>query len=128
MSNLPTPAPASRQPNGRFGAGNPGRRAGSRNRISGQVAIAILEDFEAHQADILRRLREMWLPIYVRMVSGLLPRVTAGALPDLAAVPDSEVARRLMAMRGVIERIDRGEATLLDLEAVLMGEGEEGGA
>ena len=51
-----------RDPGGRFSAGNPGRRVGSRNRVSKRVALAILDDFEANQGDLLARTRRCWEP------------------------------------------------------------------
>jgi hypothetical protein len=124
-ASLPATTTA-RLPNGQFGAGNLGRPQGSRNRVSGRVAVAILEDFEAHQGEILDRLRGgMWLPLYVRLIAGLLPRQVDIALPDITAFSEAEVARRVLAMRDLLDRIQDGDASLLDLEAVLLSE-EEG--
>ena len=64
-----------RDAQGRFAAGNKGRPFGSRNRVSKRVARAILADFEAHQDEILPKLRRWWTPQYVSLVARLLPRV-----------------------------------------------------
>ena len=67
----PMTHPDTRQPNGRFGAGNPGRPPGARARQSQRLIMAILQDFGEHQDEILRRLREHHLPAYVALASRL---------------------------------------------------------
>jgi hypothetical protein len=64
---------ATRQTNGRFGAGNPGRPPGSRNR-STRFAKAFLDDFEANQDELLDRLRTAHLRTYMSVISHLMPR------------------------------------------------------
>lgn len=66
-----------RNSGGRFGAGNPGRPPGARNHVTGRVAGAILDDFEAHQDEVMARLRESYTGAYLRAVTGLLPRLPA---------------------------------------------------
>ena len=122
MPNPPAVRPATRQPDGRFGAGNPGKPRGTRNKVSGRVAVAILEDFETHQDEIFERLRRSWLPVYVRLASSLLPRSVEMSLPDLSACSQEEVAGKVLAVREVLHLIESGQGTLLDLEAVLLGE------
>jgi hypothetical protein len=50
-------APLARYPDGRFGPGNPGRRAGARNKMSHRAAMAILEDFEVHKDKLMEGMR-----------------------------------------------------------------------
>ena len=68
-----------RQANGRFGPGNPGRRAGSRNKMSQQLVMAILADFERHRESVLSRLRSDHAAAYARLVARFLP---AGEIAD----------------------------------------------
>jgi hypothetical protein len=59
--------------NGRFGPGNPGRRAGSRNRISQRLVMSILADFERNRENVLQRLRTENAAAYARLVARFLP-------------------------------------------------------
>jgi hypothetical protein len=86
-----TPAPA-RLSNGRFGAGNPGRRAGARNQVSHRVAMAILEDFELHKEQVLDMLRRTYAPAYFAVLTRLLDRQLLLVEPPMADEgPDIEV-------------------------------------
>lgn len=83
MSDIP--APPARYPNGRFGPGNPGRRAGARNRVSHRAAMAILQDFELHKDVVLDRLRRLFTPAYLAILVRMLDRelqVEAQAFDD----------------------------------------------
>ena len=68
-----TPYDDTRQSNGRFGAGNPGRPPGSRNRAT-RFAKAFLDDFEANQDELLERLRTAHLRTYMSVIAHLMPR------------------------------------------------------
>ncbi|HEY2708631.1 MAG TPA: hypothetical protein VGI95_11325 [Caulobacteraceae bacterium] len=117
-------APVPRDAHGRFAPGNPGRPLGARNRLSGRIARSILKDFEASQDQVLAKLKRWYVPQYVALLARLLPRAAEGADgPDLDALDDAEKARVLDAARTMIARIDAGEATLAELEAALLGEG-----
>jgi len=116
------PKPA-RYANGRFGPGNPGRRAGSRNRAAHRVALAILDDFEANQEDVLSRLRRAWLPAYAKLVQHLLPRQIELDGPNLEAYGDGEIAAVIAQTRAALERIETGQGSLLELESVLLSVG-----
>ena len=120
---LPTPY---RDANGRFGAGNPGRPFGSRNRLSKRVARAILRDFEANQDDLLPRLRRWFVPHYVQLVSRLLPRQVEVGGPEIDALDEVEVARLIEGARAALDSIDAGQGSLADLEAALLGEAAPG--
>ncbi|MBS0412316.1 MAG: hypothetical protein JSR86_20525 [Proteobacteria bacterium] len=69
-----------RQSNGRFGAGNPGRPIGSRNR-SARVAEVFFDDFEANQDEIIRRLRVAHLRTYMSVITHLMPKLIDVAVP-----------------------------------------------
>ena len=73
-------APTVRDGRGRFAAGNRGRPFGSRNRVSKRSARAILRDFEAHQSDLLPKLRRWFVPQYIQLVARLLPRINEAGL------------------------------------------------
>lgn len=66
------PAPG-RCANGRFGPGNPGRRAGSRNRMTQRLVTAILADFERNRETVLHHLRTEHSAAYARLVARFLP-------------------------------------------------------
>jgi hypothetical protein len=132
LINVTDPAaPASyangRYANGRFGPGNPGRKAGSRNRAGHRAALAILEDFQANQDEVLTRLRRSWLPAYAKLVAHLLPRQVELDLPDLDAYGDLEVAAVIAQTRAALERIEAGEGSLLELESALLAAAPAGG-
>src|SRR5215203_1058233 len=61
---------------GRFLAGNNGggRPKGSRNRLSQSFLQVIAEDFSAHGADALKRVREADPGTYLKLVGSLVPR------------------------------------------------------
>ena len=130
MNSNQTPAPRPptvwRDANGRFGAGNPGRPFGSRNRLSKRVARAILRDFEANQADLLPRLRRWFVPNYVQLVSRLLPRPVEVGGPEIDSLDEVEIARLIGDARAALDSIEAGQGSLADLEAALLGEGPAG--
>jgi hypothetical protein len=117
---MPPANQESRSPNGRFAPGNPGRRIGSRNRISRRVVLAVLNDFETHQHDILSRLRiTRYLPAYVRLLTALLPRNLEIEEPDLQECSDAEIAQLIEETRAALDLVESGKASRLDLETLL---------
>ena len=115
--------PPGRDAHGRFAAGNKGRPFGSRNRVSKRVARAILADFEAHQDELLPRLRRWFAPQYVSLVARLLPRVNEdGAGADLDALDEAQTQGIAAAMRAALERLEAGAGSVAELEAALLGE------
>jgi hypothetical protein len=123
MPNPPAVPSPTRHANGRFGAGNPGRPRGARNRVSQRVALAILEDFEAHQEQVIPRLREFNIGLYLRLVSRLLPSSLEVGFADYG-LSDDDLADKIEDLRLALDFVERGDGTLLDLEAVLVGEAE----
>lgn len=112
-----------RDAHGRFTAGNKGRPFGSRNRVSKRVARAILADFEAHQDDVLAKLRRWYAPQYVSLVARLLPRVNeGGAGVELDELDAAETAGIAAALRAALERLEAGAGSVAELEAALLGE------
>ena len=112
-----------RTPDGRFAEGNPGRPMGSRNRVSKRVAMGILGHFEAHQNEVLAKLRHWYLPEYVRLVARLLTRTVESKGPDLETLSAADVAALVADARAALARIEAGEGTLAELEAALIGAG-----
>jgi hypothetical protein len=112
-----------RDAHGRFAAGNKGRPFGSRNRVSKRVARAILADFEAHQDDMLPKLRRWYAPQYVSLVARLLPRVDeSGAGVELDTLDEAETQAIAAAMRVALARLEAGAGSVAELEAALLGE------
>ena len=115
--------PQRRDAQGRFAAGNKGRPFGSRNRVSKRVARAILADFEAHQDDILPKLRRWYAPQYVSLVARLLPRVDErGGGVELDELDEAETQGIAAALRAALERLEAGAGSVAELEAALVGE------
>jgi hypothetical protein len=74
-----------RDANGRFSPGNSGRPKGSKNKVAVRFLESVLADYEAHQEDVLARLRQKHVSEYMRAVSRLLPKrveVVAGPPED----------------------------------------------
>jgi hypothetical protein len=117
-----TPHTLGRHANGRFGPGNPGRRPGSRNRASHRAVLAILDDFEMHQEQVLGRLREFFTPHYIDIVSRLLPRQIEVAAPDLDSYSEAEIAHVVRQARSALDRIEEGRGSLIELESALVVE------
>jgi hypothetical protein len=117
-------APASaRGASGRFAAGNPGRPFGTRNRVSKRVARAILRDFEAHQAELLPRMRRWFLPQYLALVAKLMPRVAEDGGVEIDELGEVEAGRLIEDLRAAMARVEAGAGSLAELEAALLGEG-----
>jgi hypothetical protein len=118
--------PTVRDAQGRFAAGNRGRPFGTRNRVSKRVARMTLRDFEAHQADLLPRLRQWFLPQYLALVARLMPRVSEAGGMEVDAPLDTlgelETAALIAQVREALERVEAGEATLAELESAFLGE------
>jgi hypothetical protein len=119
MSDILAPA---RHANGRFGAGNPGRRAGARNRVSHRAAMAILDDFELHKDDVLKRLRTYHAPAYFAILTRLLDRELQSEAPALEDYDDIELVRTLALARSALTLDQSPRAALLELEGVLVGQ------
>jgi hypothetical protein len=117
-SDFPPPV---RDRSGRFAAGNPGRPFGSRNRMSKRLARAILKDFEAGLDEMLPRMRQWFLPLYIGMVTRLLPKVSEAGGFDLDDGNDIELNCIMAEVRRTLDAVDRGEATLEDLENAMLG-------
>lgn len=115
-----------RDANGRFAAGSPGRRLGSRNLVSKRVARAILADFEANQVETLARTRRWFLPQYLTMISRLLPRQSEEGGLDLETLEREEALAVIAAVRAAADRYEAGVGPIEALEAALMGEGAGG--
>ena len=116
-----------RDSHGRFMAGNKGRPFGSRNRVSKRVARAILGDFEAHQDEVLAKLRRWYAPQYVSLVARLLPRVNEGGSGvELDELDAAETQGIVAALRAALDRIEAGCGSVAELEDALLGEVREG--
>src|SRR5271154_3247459 len=99
---------APRDAGGRFAAGNPGRRLGSRNRVSKRVALALLGDFETNQGELLVRMRRWFLPEYLQLIKRLLPRPSEDDGLDLETLERDEALAVVAALRAAADRYEAG--------------------
>jgi hypothetical protein len=104
---------------GRFARGNPGRRKGSRNRMTNQLALGLLDDFALNEAANIETMRRWYFPQYVQLMARFIPREAARPRPDFADYAPEETARVLAAARMALEAAERGEAGLDALLEVL---------
>ena len=105
--------------NGRFARGNPGRRKGSRNRMTNQLALGLLDDFALNEAANIEKMRRWYFPQYVQLMARFIPREAVRPGPDFAEYAPEETARVLAAARMALEAAERGEAGLDALLTVL---------
>ena len=122
MSDTPTPALPVRYANGRFGPGNPGRRAGARNRVSHRAAMAILQDFELHENEVLDRLRKYFTPAYFAILMRYLDRELQAEAPAFDDYSDAELARTFRLARSALNGHEDPRMALLDLDATLLNQ------
>ncbi len=115
--------PVVRDGRGRFAAGNPGRPFGSRNRMSKRLARAILRDCEGELDALLPRMRRYFLPQYIGLVARLLPKVNETGGVDLDEADEIELASVIADVRATLDKVERGDATLEDLESAMLGAG-----
>ena len=105
--------------NGRFARGNPGRRKGSRNRMTNQLALGLLDDFALNEAANIEKMRRWYFPQYVQLMARFIPREAVRPGPDFAEYAPEETARVLAAARMALEAAERGEGGLDALLEVL---------
>jgi hypothetical protein len=120
MSN-PSAAPLpARYANGRFGPGNPGRRAGARNRISHRAAMAILQDFELNKDRVLQLLRQSYTPAYFAVLIRLLDRQLDSEAPSFEDYSDAELERTVLLARNALNHCADPKVALLELDSALL--------
>ena len=122
----PSGAGPARDANGRFAAGNPGRRPGSRNRMSQEIALGLLRHYAQHEREILTRLKRNHFKDYMRLIGRMLPPEPEEDAPEPEALSAEEVAEVIGAARAALDRLEAGEGSLAEVQAALMGMG--GGA
>jgi hypothetical protein len=110
---------ATHDPSGRFAKGNPGRVRGSRNRLTNQLALALLDDFTVFEADNIERLRRHYFEDYVRLMARFLPRVVEAPRLDFSGYGPVETAAVAAEVRLALEAVERGEAGLDAVHAAL---------
>ena len=118
-----TPALPARHANGRFGPGNPGRRAGARNRLSHRAAMAILQDFELNRGEVLERLRRFFTSAYFAILLQLLDRQLQTEPPAFDDYSDEELAQTVSLARSVLNETADPRTALLELDSALMDRG-----
>ncbi len=122
MSNpSDSPAPA-RHANGRFGPGNPGRRAGARGRASHRVVMAILQDFELNKTKVLETLRHTYPPAYFAVLNRMLDRELKVEAPSFDDYSDAELATMVREARFALNGSAPPRVALLELEGALLNQ------
>jgi hypothetical protein len=120
MSDTADTTLPARYANGRFGPGNPGRRAGARNRVSHRAAMAILEDFELHRGEVLDRLRRLFTPAYFAILTRLLDRELQVEAPAFDDYSEAELARTVLLARSALNGCADPRIALLELDSALV--------
>jgi hypothetical protein len=113
---------------GRFARGNPGRRFGSRNRMSQRVALGLLRHYARNEDEILARLMRGHFDQFMRMIGRLLPQDPDVDWPGYEDASPDDVAVTARAVRAALERIEAGRGSLADIEDALLGMCEAGDA
>ena len=122
MTDTPAPALPARYANGRFGPGNPGRRAGARGRVSHRAVMAILHDFETHQATVLEHLRKDHSPAYFAILTRLLDRELQVEAPAFDDYSEAELARTLLLARSALNGCQDPRVALIELDSALVNQ------
>jgi hypothetical protein len=104
---------------GRWVKGNPGRRKGSRNRLTNELAMSLLDDFHCYQDDNLKRLRRWFFPQYIQLMARFVPRETGSPRPDFASYAPAETALVAARVRAALDRVDAGGSGLDEVLAAL---------
>jgi hypothetical protein len=82
-------------------SGNPaGRPKGSRNKLGEVFLAALAEDFEAHGADAIARVREESPAAYLKLVARLLPQDVNLNVNELRQLSDQELMERAEQLAG----------------------------
>ncbi len=63
-----------REANGQFGPGSPGRPKGSRNRISEAMLKALADDFDTHGVGVIEKVRENRPHDYLKIIASLMSK------------------------------------------------------
>lgn len=84
--------------------------------------MTILEDFEANHEVVLERLRKIHTEHYIDVITRLLPLQIDVTTPDGPAWSEAELADVVRQARAALDRIEDGRSSLIELEAVLVGE------
>jgi hypothetical protein len=85
--------------------------------------MAILEDFLDHKDETLAYARKFQVPTYLNTILKLLPTQTGVEPPEVRAWSDADVDAALASIRFVLENTGGGRNALIELEAVLLGDG-----
>lgn len=61
---------------------------------------------------------------YLQLIIRLLPKTVEVSMPDLGELSEEQISERVSDLRSALDLIEQGTGTLLDVEAVLLGEAE----
>lgn len=98
MSRQISPAFATARVRTQWKAGNSGRPPGTRTKLGLLFIHVLCEDFEAHDVEVLRRVREEDPSTYIRTIASILPRELEIKRP-FAELSDDELTRAIEVIR-----------------------------
>ncbi len=84
--------------------------------------MAILEDFELHKDDVMKRLRGYHAPAYFAILNRLLERELKAEAPSLDDYSEGEIAQTIRLARQVLSVNEDPRTALLELDAVLVNQ------
>ena len=96
--------------NGRFAEGNPGRPAGSRNKLQADFVKALAEDFAEHGEGVVRIVRVEKPAEYLKIVAGVLPKEFLFTDNPLGGMSDEELEAALETVRAMRGERNDGES------------------
>jgi hypothetical protein len=83
-------------------AGVAAKRARGRGRIGGAFVEAVLEDFEAHGAAVVARIREEKPETYLKLVASMLPKDLSAAAGGMDDLSDEQLIARIRVLDAAI--------------------------
>lgn len=84
-----------RQKDGTFGKDNPGRKKGSRNKLSEAFLRVLADDFEANGMAAIEQLRQSNPGQYANVIAKLMPKLMELSGPDGSDIPLSGLVKIL---------------------------------
>lgn len=83
----------SRNADGTFGEGNPGRPKGSRNKLSETFLRVLADDFGENGVEVIERLRMESPAQYANVIAKLMPKMMELSGPDGDSIPMSGIVK-----------------------------------
>jgi len=86
-----------------FKAGNPGRPKGSRNKLGEAFIQAMYEDFEAHGADVIDKVRLEKPDQYLKVVASILPQQLNVRVSEFDELTEDQIDQRINALARALQ-------------------------